>query len=154
MANSWFSNNATPIIPRNNLIQNQFGGNIGGPIKRDKVFFFFNSATRGSSAAELVQRTVPLDSLRNGNINYCTNASTECSTQNTLICRAGARPLTRQGSVKTRTGSAIHRSASRTRTTMYAATASTRAAINFNAPNNDYATNYVGRIDYNHQRQR
>ena len=43
VANSWYSNNATPIIPRNNLIQNQFGGNIGGPIKRDKAFFFCTS---------------------------------------------------------------------------------------------------------------
>ena len=77
VANSWYSNNATPIIPRNNLIQNQFGGNIGGPIKRDKAFFFFNFSDSRIISSELVQRTVPLDSLRNGNINYCTNASTD-----------------------------------------------------------------------------
>ena len=48
VANSWFSNNATPIVPRNHLIQNQFGGNIGGPViiqalqRADKLFFFFD----------------------------------------------------------------------------------------------------------------
>jgi hypothetical protein len=42
VANSWFSNNATPIVPRNHLIQNQFGGNLGGPILKDKFFFFFD----------------------------------------------------------------------------------------------------------------
>src|SRR5208337_3942065 len=42
VANSWFSNNSTPQIPRNHLIQNQFGGAVGGPIKKNKAFFFFD----------------------------------------------------------------------------------------------------------------
>ena len=28
--------------PRPELLQNQFGGSLGGPIKKDKIFFFFN----------------------------------------------------------------------------------------------------------------
>ena len=32
VANSWFSSNASPKVPRNHLIQNQFGGNIGSPV--------------------------------------------------------------------------------------------------------------------------
>src|ERR1700679_1312613 len=39
-ANDWFSNNSG--VPRSPLIRNQFGGSIGGPVKRDKIFFFFN----------------------------------------------------------------------------------------------------------------
>jgi hypothetical protein len=39
-ANSYFLNQQAQ--PRPELIQNQFGGSVGGPIKRDKIFFFFN----------------------------------------------------------------------------------------------------------------
>ena len=31
---------AVPRVPKN--ILNEYGGNIGGPIKKDKLFFFFN----------------------------------------------------------------------------------------------------------------
>src|SRR5947208_4777267 len=41
-ANDYFANNATPKIPRSAFTQNQFGANIGGPIVRDKLFFFFS----------------------------------------------------------------------------------------------------------------
>jgi len=39
-ANSWSNNQARPIIPVNPYSQAQFGGTFGGPIKRDKLFFF------------------------------------------------------------------------------------------------------------------
>ena len=41
-ANDYFNN--LDGVPRTPLIRNQFGGNIGGPIKRDKLFFFFDLA--------------------------------------------------------------------------------------------------------------
>ncbi|MDT5271888.1 MAG: hypothetical protein QOH49_4074 [Acidobacteriota bacterium] len=39
-ANNFFNNRAGARKPQN--IQNQFGGNIGGPVIHDKAFFFFN----------------------------------------------------------------------------------------------------------------
>ena len=39
-ANSWQNNNSTPIIPVNPYSQDQFGGTLGGPILRNKLFFF------------------------------------------------------------------------------------------------------------------
>jgi len=39
-ANSWQNKNQTPIVPTNPFSQSQFGGTFGGPIKRDKLFFF------------------------------------------------------------------------------------------------------------------
>ncbi|HEV2274421.1 MAG TPA: carboxypeptidase regulatory-like domain-containing protein, partial [Acidobacteriaceae bacterium] len=39
VANDFFSNRAG--LPRANFRFNQFGGTVGGPIKRDKTFFFF-----------------------------------------------------------------------------------------------------------------
>jgi hypothetical protein len=39
-ANDWFNNQAG--IEKSFLNQNQFGGSLGGPIHKDKAFFFFN----------------------------------------------------------------------------------------------------------------
>ncbi len=39
-ANSWQNKNQQPIQPINSFSQSQFGGSFGGPIKRDKLFFF------------------------------------------------------------------------------------------------------------------
>ena len=71
-ANSWFNNNAG--VGRPPLIRNQYGGNIGGPIKHDRAFFFFDWNSRRDTLANLVERTVPMDSLRNGSVSYMNNA--------------------------------------------------------------------------------
>ena len=72
-ANDWFSNNAG--VPRSPLIRNQFGGSIGGPVKKDKLLFFFSYEGRRDTLSNLTTRTVPLDSYRNGNVTYYTNYS-------------------------------------------------------------------------------
>ena len=42
-ANGFFNNASGVPVPK--LIQNQFGGSLGGPLRRDKTFFFVNSMT-------------------------------------------------------------------------------------------------------------
>ena len=80
-ANDWFNNNSG--VHQAHYVRNQFGGNVSGPIKSDKVFFFFNyfGLRRATSKASLA--TVPLDSYRNGNIQYilaqASNGSGACS---------------------------------------------------------------------------
>ncbi len=50
------------------LHYNQFGGTIGGPIRRNKTFFFFGyQDTRSTSAGVFTNVSVPTDAFKNGN---------------------------------------------------------------------------------------
>lgn len=77
-ANNWFANNIG--VPRAPLIRNQFGGNLGGPIKKNKAFFFFEYNGRRDNQGTQVTNTVPLDSFRNGNISYIRNTDSTGAT--------------------------------------------------------------------------
>ncbi len=74
-ANDWFNNNASPAVPRPPLIRNQFGGDVGGPIIKNKLFFFFDYNGRRDTLSALVNRTVPLDTFRNGTLTYVNNSN-------------------------------------------------------------------------------
>jgi len=82
-ANTWFNNNTTPRVPRTALIRNQFGGALGGPVWRDKLYFFadFNNSRIVSALAG--SDTVPLDSYRAGNIGYVKTGCATTSRQTT-----------------------------------------------------------------------
>ena len=74
VANDWFNKQAQiesglPNIP-GKLIRNIFGGDFGGPIKKDKLFFFGNyEGSRLAENAEVVQ-TVPTASYQKGILMY------------------------------------------------------------------------------------
>ncbi|HLY40218.1 MAG TPA: carboxypeptidase-like regulatory domain-containing protein [Terracidiphilus sp.] len=72
-ANDWFDN--LNGIPRTPLIRNQFGGSIGGPVLRNKAYFFFNLADSRIVESSAAERIVPLDAFRNGTLNYINNGS-------------------------------------------------------------------------------
>lgn len=74
-ANDWFSNASG--VPRTPLVRNTFGGALGGPIWKDKLFFFYSYEGRRDATAQPVVEVVPLPSLGQGIINYtyCTNTS-------------------------------------------------------------------------------
>ncbi len=48
---------------------NQFGGNFGGPIRRDKTFFFGNYEGRRASTGDILQGLVPTTQMLGGNFN-------------------------------------------------------------------------------------
>ena len=82
-ANSWFNNNNATPISKPKLVRNQFGAKIGGPVFKDKLFFFFNYNGRRESQAVNALTIVPLDSFRNGNVSYILNTCGAASRQNT-----------------------------------------------------------------------
>ena len=67
-ANDWFNNDTGQSRPP--LIRNQFGGNLGGPAKHDRLFFFFDYNGRRDTLTNIVDQTVPMDSYRAGNVSY------------------------------------------------------------------------------------
>src|SRR5277367_725582 len=64
-ANTWI-NNLTGT-PRGGFSQNQFGGTFGGPIKKDKLFFFGDLERFTSREGTTVQSTVPTPLMTQGN---------------------------------------------------------------------------------------
>lgn len=61
-----FLNNAGGV-PRGHFSQNQFGGTIGGPIKKNKTFFFGDAQDLRSSKATTILSTVPTPLMKTGN---------------------------------------------------------------------------------------
>jgi Carboxypeptidase regulatory-like domain len=71
-ANTFANNSAgVPVAP---LLINIFGGTIGGPIKKNKAFLFFNYEGRRDASAVSVTRTVPTATLQQGIVEYKNSA--------------------------------------------------------------------------------
>ena len=87
-ANDWFNNKDG--VARGKLIRNQFGASLGGPIKKDKLFFFFDYEGLRRSSAQNIERSVPTASFAAGNLSYinsnagCTAASRLNTTPNCI----------------------------------------------------------------------
>ncbi len=60
-AANFFSNRSG--LPKTQLRHNQFGGNIGGPILKNRLFFFFNYEGAQVVRGQVVQGNVPTDLL-------------------------------------------------------------------------------------------
>src|ERR1700704_2591369 len=61
-ANNWFSNRAG--IAKEQLRRNQYGASLGGPIVKNRVFFFGNFERRQDDSAQNMLRKVPSAALR------------------------------------------------------------------------------------------
>ncbi|HZS10318.1 MAG TPA: TonB-dependent receptor [Blastocatellia bacterium] len=87
-ANDWFNNAAGRYVAtdpqvisgqaqvgdeklkRPKLIRNVFGGSFGGPIIKDRAFFFYSYEGRRDAAEQSVLRNVPTATLRQGIVKY------------------------------------------------------------------------------------
>jgi hypothetical protein len=65
-ANTWSNNQAVPVIPINPYSQTQFGGTFGGPIVRDKLFFFVDYLGSRYHRGGTGQASVFTQAMRNG----------------------------------------------------------------------------------------
>jgi hypothetical protein len=83
-ANNWFNIHSTPEVERTPLVRNTFAGTFGGPIIKNKAFFFYSYEGRRDASGQSEVRVVPLDTLATGSLRYqyCTqvdSVSGECT---------------------------------------------------------------------------
>jgi outer membrane receptor protein involved in Fe transport len=72
-ANSWYNNRN--LIPKGQFKQNQFGGNIGGPVlKRWNLFFFGGYEGLRQPNTQSILTTVPTQAERNGDFSAALNS--------------------------------------------------------------------------------
>ncbi len=161
VANSWFNDEFG--VPLAHYVRNQFGGNVGGPILKDKAFFFFNFFDLRRATSSSVESTVPTDVYRNGGIAYINNSTDPATGQ---PCSFTSRSNTTPQCIGTLTpaqvksldpaGIGFSSVVQGFLTSRYphandltVGDGINTAGYRFNAPNPEYETNYVGRFDYN-----
>lgn len=153
-ANDWFDANAGVRQPK--LVRNQFGGSLGGPIKQDKLFFFFNFLGSRIAQQTAVVRTVPLPSFAAGNIGYvnnkpgCTDSARANTTPNCIsyLSPAQVRQIDPAHIGESPQVFALFASRYPAPNDLSYGDGINSAGFRFNSPEPDDLTNYVGRIDW------
>ena len=74
-ANDFFNNRTIDpktgkSLPRPTLLRNNYGGSLGGPIKKDKLLFFYNYEARQDARQGTINRLVPFASLGQGLLKF------------------------------------------------------------------------------------
>jgi hypothetical protein len=70
-----FENKSTPnLTPRGHFTQNQYGATVGGPVIKNKTFFFGDFQIFSSRKAATIQSTVPTPLMKTGNFTELPNA--------------------------------------------------------------------------------
>jgi hypothetical protein len=85
-ANDWFNNQAGIDQPR--LNQNQFGGLIGGPIRKDKLFFYASYEAIRAHQQTPQDNTILTASARSGMFTYNSNSGGAVHQVNLLTLRS------------------------------------------------------------------
>src|SRR4029077_16442684 len=70
-ANYWVNNAFN--IPRPFSIANQWAGSLGGPIKKDKLFFFFDSEGLRLQVSSTAQVSIPSQPFEDATLNNIAN---------------------------------------------------------------------------------
>jgi hypothetical protein len=86
-ANSWINNRNNK--PKGRFNQNQYGGTIGGPIFKDKTFFFFDYQRFSSRRSTTIQSTVPTPFMKQGNFTELTRTLTDSPVAGQSGCVVG-----------------------------------------------------------------
>jgi hypothetical protein len=75
-ANSWGNKHQTPILPKSAYTQGIFGGTLGGPIIRDKLFFFVDYEGIRHHTGGFSSASVLTQAMRNGDFSALLNPPT------------------------------------------------------------------------------
>jgi carboxypeptidase family protein len=85
-ANDFFVKNSQLTAGQSNrppqLVWNNYGGTFGGPILKDRLFFFFNYEGHRQNVGQSVERAVPSPLLQDGIIQYQCATASACAGMN------------------------------------------------------------------------
>ena len=157
-ANDFFNNRAG--VPRPALIRNTYGGAVGGPIIKDKFFFFYSYEGRRDVSQTSVTRTVPLASMGQGLLRYvgcdpgvdCSVASNQkvvsltTAQLNAIFPAAGINPIAVSALAS---AAAKYPANDFTTGDSSASRLLNTAGFRFNAPTPVTLNSHSGRFDYN-----
>lgn len=153
-ANSFVNNRAG--IERENINRDIFGGAIGGPIFKDKFFFFYSYEGQRQKTETSVIRTVPLPSLGNGIFRFLGTLPGE--DPDTVPARLLSLNLTQLNNIYSIAGiNPISLAVLNSAATRYRANDSSSGAgdelntsgFRFNAPTPEDENTHILRFDYN-----
>jgi hypothetical protein len=136
-ANDWFNNQAGTPLPF--LNQNQFGVSVGGPIRRDKLFFYANYEAVRAHQQTPVDNTVLTPDARNGIFTYTGGGATQ-SVNVLALRRITSIDPTIQGLLAQVPAQFNNKLVGDGRNT---------AGYRFNMRDNETRDNLTGKIDYN-----
>ncbi|ABF39630.1 Cna B-type protein [Candidatus Koribacter versatilis Ellin345] len=96
-ANDFFLKNAQiangqPNTPEK-LVHNTFGGDVGGPIIKDRLFFFFNYEGHRQSYSASEFANIPSTTLRDGIIQYACDTPSQCPAKSVTGISGNAYPI-------------------------------------------------------------
>lgn len=80
-ANSYYNKSQSPVILINPFSQDQFGGTLGGPIKRDKLFFFVDYLASRNHVGGTGTAAVFTQAMRTGDFSALLGANVNQPTQ-------------------------------------------------------------------------
>jgi hypothetical protein len=94
-ANNFFNNRAG--VPRVPLLRHTFGGEVDGPIIKNKLFFMYSYEARHDTTATSVVQQVPLATMGQGTLRYVDSngdvQSLSADTLNTIFSEAKLNPV-------------------------------------------------------------
>ena len=145
-ANTFFNNLTTNAagagLPTPKLNRNTFGGRIGGPVIKNKLFYFANWEGQRDRLEQSVLRVVPREHVRNGNVDYLNVSGQRVSVPSSeLLTRiAGAGSINQAMLAEIRKLPAPN--------DFTAGDGLNQAGFRFNAPIARRYNTYVAKIDY------
>ena len=142
-ANDWFDN--TDGNPRPFLNQNQYGAALGGPIKKDKLFFYFNYEAVHTRQQLLTDVQVLTANARNGIFSYFTPGGSVAQVNVLTVSGQKADPFMAALLAKVPGPQYINNYRTGDSTPSHLLNT---AGYSFNQRNNEDRNNVTGRLDY------